>query len=177
MGCFDCICETKKDFFDEEGSYCQLSMCNTFNNYGDFEWESYEGNCPFYNSNRKEFVNNILRIHKHKGNNFDFSNLKMTEYEHLDYDEYITARAIFIPKKDMYLKNFQKLLNGENRLWDKKIEAIYFYDNGDVSLYTDYYGEIEVDITKEDIEKFELLVALYFRQDKKTVKDILMYME
>lgn len=182
MGCYDCVCE-KRDYCDSIDDYCQLSTCNTFNNYEDDGWDCYRGDCAFYNSNRKDFIDYVLKINKHKGNDFDFSVLKVEEY-----GECGRFHSRFRPQKDLYIKDFWELLKRQ-KFWEEdkdffkkvkneKVEHIEFYGGEEVGLQLRLYDVIDgIVITKDDSDKFELLEMLYFRNDKMKLKDILLYME
>ena len=181
MGCFDCICEKHGDCVDE--SYCQLSKLGTFNYNEDEEWDCYRGNCCFYNSVRQDFIDNILRIDSHKGDDIDFSNIKAVDFD-IDY----RPCCIFYPQKDVYIRDFWKLLKKQD-FWEddkkflesvknEKIERIDFYGDREVGVWIHAYDPIEeIIITEKDNEKFELLKALFFRDDDKKVLDVLLYME
>lgn len=181
MGCFDCVCENYYGYSNE--CYCQLSTLDTFNNNEDEGWDCYRGDCCFYNSCRKDFVDNILRINKHKGDDIDFSNIKA-----VDFDIDCRACCVFHLKKDMYIKDFEELLKKQD-FWEddkeffesvrnKKIEDIEFYGDKEIGINICAYDTFdEIIISEKDNEKFELLQALSFRSDNKKLKEILMYME
>ena len=184
MGCYDCVCE-KRDWRDSRDDYCQLSTCSTFNNYEDDGWDCYRGECSFYSSERKDFIDYILKVNKHKGDDFDFSFLKVEEYDGGDGYRF---HSRFRPLKDLYIRDFWKLLKRQEfweededffeKVKNEKVEYIEFYGDREVGLQLRLYDVIdEVVITKEDSGKFELLEMLYFRDDKMKLKDILLYME
>ena len=187
MGCYNCICE-KRDNNDERISFCQLSTLRTFDN--NEEDNGYVGECKFYNSSRKDFIDCVLKVDNHKGDDFNFSILEVVDYDmhHDDEYEYCSAYSKLISKKDLHIKDFWELLKRQ-KFWEKdknffeevkneKIEYIEFYGDNEIGLQLNCYDVIdEIEITEDDNNKFELLQMLYFRTDEAKLKDILLCME
>lgn len=201
MGCYDCVCERKE--WDCSNNFCQLSKLNTFNDYEDEGWDCYRGDCSFYSPDRKDFIDYILKVNKHKGDDFDFSSLEVKSFEN-DFQESLCIKRFWggdycedftygtwsevYPKKDLYIYNLWNLLQRQE-FWEgdkdtfeeiknEKIKCIKFYGGNIIQLELYNYDLwYEIEITDQDSEKFELLEMLFFRHDDMDIKDILLYME
>lgn len=162
-----CACQ-KHDDTAECLMKCQLNQQDCSVHTGCYE----EDYCQFFNVDKKDFVENILRIHKYKSSCFDFSNLMA-----IDYNE---TGCTFVPIKKMYvsdLKNMfieQDYMNAYEEMGeDTEIKEIVYMTDGTITIN----GWEDFDISAQDEERFALETELFIGGSTQPIEDILSKIE